>query len=502
MKMFISLVSLVMSLTMMVTMVTGLSFSATATETETQDATIATEVATEISTELPTEVATEIATEPATQAPTVEATEEPTDDDYRDIVYNSDKVAKVGKLTKDGKYKTRIDFHWNPVEGADGYRVYIMNVDKDSDYSLLDTTNDTSISVTGLSHTTPYQFKVAAYVIRFGTLYEGVPQIGKTATQPTDTPAPKLKQCSSETKIQWTRNARSDGYRIYRQDSSTNGKYVLYKTINDKTVNTFVDKKVKGGKAYNYQVKAFHKAYGNKTYIGEGAVLRTVAGLSAPTITSTTSQLRRVSINWKKNSYAQGYEVYYKADDRDEFQYLTSTTNNFLNTKKLRAGHKYYFRIKAYKYVGAKKTKVYGTQRSLNKNVTSTAYGKKIGDTYIEISIKQQHMWFYIDGKLYVDTPVVTGNYGGYDTPKGAHTIFQRMSPATLVGPTWCVNVKYWLAFTRSGCGIHDSTWRDSSEYGGTTYMGDGSHGCVNTPYSKVKKIYSKAKIGTHVVVY
>lgn len=495
MKMTISFISLIMSLVMMVTMVTGLGVSASASETD------ETEVVTEFATEVPSEVPTDAPTQIETQAPTVEETQKPTDNDS-DIVYNSDKVAKVGKLYKDGKYCTRIDFHWNEVEGAEGYRIYYKNNDKDEDYTLLATTAATSISVRDLSHTTPYQFKVAAYVVEFGKMYEGVPQVGKTATQPLKTSAPQLKQCSSSTKIQWARNARADGYKIYRQDSTTNGKYVLYKTIKDKTANTFVDKNVKGGKAYNYQVRAYREMYKGKTFIGEGATLRTVAGLHAPAISSTTSQLRRVSINWKKNSYANGYEIYYKADDADEFKYLTSTNNNFLNTKKLRAGHTYYFRIKPYKYVGAKKVKVYGTQRSLNKKVTSTAYGKKIGDTYIEISIKQQHMWFYIDGKLYVDTPVVTGNYGGYDTPKGAYNIFQRTSPATLVGPTWCVNVKYWLAFTRSGCGIHDSTWRSSSEYGGTTYMGDGSHGCVNTPYSKVKKIYEKAKIGTHVVVY
>ena len=32
-----------------------------------------------------------------------------------------------------------------------------------------------------------------------------------------------------------------------------------------------------------------------------------------------------------------------------------------------------------------------------------------IGDTYVEIDITNQHMWFYKDGELLVDTPVVTG---------------------------------------------------------------------------------------------
>ena len=34
-----------------------------------------------------------------------------------------------------------------------------------------------------------------------------------------------------------------------------------------------------------------------------------------------------------------------------------------------------------------------------------------IGDTYVEISLKEQRMWFFKDGQLLVDTPVVTGNH-------------------------------------------------------------------------------------------
>ena len=58
------------------------------------------------------------------------------------------------------------------------------------------------------------------------------------------------------------------------------------------------------------------------------------------------------------------------------------------------------------------------------------------------------------------------------------------------------------MPFTSSGCGIHDSTWRADWEYGGDTYKYNGSHGCVNTPYSKVAKIYKKAQVGTKVIVY
>lgn len=449
----------------------------------------------------PTVVETQSETQAETQVQTETETENVQIPTNTPIV-DETKVGKVGKLNKDTKFTDQIQFYWDAVEGAQGYRIYYKNDDKDDDFSLLVTTTGTKITVRDLPHTTPFQFKVAAFVVVDEVLYEGLPSFGKTATQPATTNKPSLKKSSSVIKIAWNKNTLADGYRIYRQDSSTKGKLVLYKTIKNNSTTSFEDKNVKRGKAYNYQVRAYREMYKGKTYVGEGSTLRTVSGLSAPSVNSCTSQLRRVTIDWNNNSVAQGYDVYYKADDRSSYKLLKNTKSTYINTSHLRAGHTYSFKIRPYKYVGANKTKVYGCTRALSKKVTSTAYGKKIGKTYIEISIAQQHMWYYIDGKCYVSTDVVTGNQGAYSTPKGAYKIWQRSSPATLTGPTWNVNVKYWMAFTYSGCGIHDATWRAPSEFGGTTYKGNGSHGCVNTPYNDVKKIYKKAGIGTNVVVY
>ena len=126
-----------------------------------------------------------------------------------------------------------------------------------------------------------------------------------------------------------------------------------------------------------------------------------------------------------------------------------------------------------------------------------------IGATYIEIDIEKQHMWFYQDGKLIVETDIVTGNKdGSHDTPKGVWYVWSKDSPAILEGDDYRVEVSYWMAIDWTGVGIHDSTWRSSSEYGGSTYKYNGSHGCINTPYDNVKKIYENINIGTPVVIY
>lgn len=511
MSIFKSIWSLVLAGIIMLSVTSGLDMSVLASETEaeTQEVTEVIEVteATEVYEATEGLGATDSSTETqATEAPTVITTEGVTEveSDATEAPTEEPSYAKnlgsVGTLYKDTNYTDRIEFSWNSVEDADGYRVYYKNDDIHDDFRLLTITEGTELTVMGLDHTTPYEFKVAPFVVKFGKTYEGTASIGKTATQPAATSAPTLKRCSTVIEISWNKNDKADGYRIYRQDASTNGKLVLYKTITNNSTTTFSDTNISQGRAYNYHVKAYREMYEGRTYLGEGATLRTLAGLCAPGGVTTTSQLSRVSFVWNKNKYADGYDIMYSTSKTGTYKLLRSTTKTFFNTIRLTNNTKYYFRIVPYKQVG--NYRVLGTYTPVEKTVTNKAYGKTIGNTYIEISIKQQYMWYYIDGTLYVETPVVTGNVGAYSTPTGAYSIYQRMSPATLTGPTWCTTVQYWLAFTYSGCGIHDASWRSASEFGGTTYMGNGSHGCVNTPTAAVKKIYSKAKIGTPVVVY
>lgn len=125
-----------------------------------------------------------------------------------------------------------------------------------------------------------------------------------------------------------------------------------------------------------------------------------------------------------------------------------------------------------------------------------------IGDTYVEISISEQRMWCYKDGKLIVDTPVVTGNPSkGNGTPSGSvWAIDAKKSPDVLEGEGYKQPVTYWMPFV-GNVGIHDAdTWR--SEYGGEIYKINGSHGCVNTPTANAEKIYNAVEIGTPVIVY
>lgn len=126
--------------------------------------------------------------------------------------------------------------------------------------------------------------------------------------------------------------------------------------------------------------------------------------------------------------------------------------------------------------------------------------GNDIGDTFIEINITRQHMWFYKDGNLIADGPVVTGNPNrGNATVMGTYKVVYKDKKATLSGPGYEVEVTYWMPFY-GNMGIHDARWRSS--FGGEIYKTKGTHGCVNAPYQLAKAIFEKVEEGTPVVIY
>ena len=122
------------------------------------------------------------------------------------------------------------------------------------------------------------------------------------------------------------------------------------------------------------------------------------------------------------------------------------------------------------------------------------------GNTYAEVSVAEQHMWLYQNGVVTLETDVVTGNPNlGNDTPKGAFRIRYHQAPATLRGPGYVTQVAYWMVFA-DDVGYHDATWQPY--FGGSLYLSNGSHGCVNMPLGKAGELYELVYDGMPVFVY
>ncbi|MDF2614131.1 MAG: ErfK/YbiS/YcfS/YnhG family protein [Clostridia bacterium] len=123
-----------------------------------------------------------------------------------------------------------------------------------------------------------------------------------------------------------------------------------------------------------------------------------------------------------------------------------------------------------------------------------------IGDTYVEINITRQHLWFYKNGKLIAQGSVVTGNPNrGNPTKVGVYMLNYKQKGSTLRGHNYEAEVTYWMPFN-GNIGIHDASWRYA--FGGEIYKRRGSHGCINAPLYLAKRIFENIEEGTPVICY
>lgn len=123
-----------------------------------------------------------------------------------------------------------------------------------------------------------------------------------------------------------------------------------------------------------------------------------------------------------------------------------------------------------------------------------------IGDTYIEIDMTEQKMYYYLEGEQVLATDIVTGNMRRkWGTPSGVNFVYNKQKNRILRGEGYASPVKFWMP-VKGNIGIHDASWR--SEFGGEIYMKNGSHGCINTPTEIMTELYDMVEIGTPVVMF
>ena len=126
--------------------------------------------------------------------------------------------------------------------------------------------------------------------------------------------------------------------------------------------------------------------------------------------------------------------------------------------------------------------------------------GNDYGDTYVEVNLTAQHLYYYKNGSLVLETDFVSGNDAkGWSTPVGAYGLYYKQLDKTLRGEGYATPVDFWMPFN-GGVGFHDATWR--RYFGGNYYKRNGSHGCVNMPHSAAKTLYDNIEAGCAVLVY
>lgn len=139
--------------------------------------------------------------------------------------------------------------------------------------------------------------------------------------------------------------------------------------------------------------------------------------------------------------------------------------------------------------------------RDLNYQYTAASHtGNDYGNSYVEVNLTAQHLYLYKNGSLVIDSDFVSGNPSkGNATHTGVFGVTYTERNATLKGQNYATPVSFWMPFNGNE-GMHDATWRSS--FGGSIYKRNGSHGCVNLPYSVAQTIFENVSAGFPVFVY
>ena len=132
-----------------------------------------------------------------------------------------------------------------------------------------------------------------------------------------------------------------------------------------------------------------------------------------------------------------------------------------------------------------------------------------IGNTYIEVDLSAQHLYYYQDGSIILESDIVSGDmqYAERQTPPGIFQLYYKKSPSVLKGKMlengkyeYERPVTYWMPFN-GGIGFHDASWQPY--FGGNRFReGGGSHGCINLPADKAAELYNRIDESVPIVCF
>lgn len=158
-------------------------------------------------------------------------------------------------------------------------------------------------------------------------------------------------------KISWSAVASATGYEVWRATSATGA----YTKIGSATGTSFINTGLTTNAPYWYMVRSVNQRGGLVAYSGlapaSPAPVKPVP--SAPTnVKATRVTSRSIKVTWNAVAGATKYEVWRAASATGTYTRLTTTAaKSYLNTG-LTTGHTYYYKVRAYRLVGA--VKVYG----------------------------------------------------------------------------------------------------------------------------------------------
>lgn len=134
------------------------------------------------------------------------------------------------------------------------------------------------------------------------------------------------------------------------------------------------------------------------------------------------------------------------------------------------------------------------------------------GNTYIEIDLTEQHLWYIRNGEVVLSYGVITGKRG-YETPVMVSQVYDKQTDVTLISPwkdpktgepTYKTHIDVGLVISDDYQVLcHNAPWQPSYGFGSSGYhWSGGSHGCCNMRTSDCWELYETASVGDPVVVH
>lgn len=159
----------------------------------------------------------------------------------------------------------------------------------------------------------------------------------------------KVSNVKKGIQITWPKSANAEGYKVYRKTGNQN--WSLIKTIKGNSTLSYTDTTAANGKLYRYTVRG---------YIGTALSDYNLSGLPMLRLKDTaivscqSKSSKKVTLAWKKNSAASGYQVVYSLKSNFAGAKSKKTSKLTCTVSNLEKGKTYYFRVRSYKIANGK----------------------------------------------------------------------------------------------------------------------------------------------------
>ena len=127
------------------------------------------------------------------------------------------------------------------------------------------------------------------------------------------------------------------------------------------------------------------------------------------------------------------------------------------------------------------------------------------GFTYVEVNLTEQHLYYYVDGQVVLDTNIVSGKMTkDWYTPQGIYFLESKKKTNKIKGAMYVdgeyvtsQSVSYWMGLS-GNLGMHAAPW--CTAFGGNYYEYDGSYGTIYLPEDKAAELYKQLDDETPIV--